>query len=53
MRVLNGPHAGERGMVVSVEGHQCVLLPDTCQAELKVFVRDLTEATESGTGELT
>lgn len=50
VRVLNGPHAGERGMVVSVEGPQCVLLPDTRQAELKVFVRDLTEAKESGTG---
>jgi transcription elongation factor len=50
VRVLNGPHAGERGMVVSVEGPQCVLVPDTRQAELKVFVRDLTEAKESGTG---
>lgn len=52
VRVLNGPHAGERGMVVNVEGPQCVLLPDTRQAELKVFVRDLTEAKESGTGAL-
>jgi hypothetical protein len=50
VRVLNGPHAGERGMVVSVDGTQCVLLPDTRQVELKVFVRDLTEAKESGTG---
>lgn len=52
VRVLNGPHAGERGMVVSVDGPQCVLLPDTRQAELRVFVRDLTEAKESGTGGL-
>jgi hypothetical protein len=37
-------------MVVSVDGPQCVLLPDTRQAELRVFVRDLTEAKESGTG---
>ena len=51
VRVLNGPHAGERGMVVSVDGTQCVLLPDTRQAELRVFVRDLTEAKESRTGE--
>lgn len=51
VRVLNGPHAGERGMVVSVDGPQCVLLPDTRQAELKVFVRDLTEAKDSRTGE--
>jgi len=50
VRVLNGPHAGERGMVVSVDGTQCVLLPDTRQVELRVFVRDLTEAKESGTG---
>lgn len=50
VRVLSGPHAGERGMVVTVKEGVCILLPDTKQGELKVFVKDLTEAKDSGTG---
>lgn len=50
VRVLSGPHAGERGMVVAVNEGMCVLLPDSRQGELRVFAKDLTEAVESGTG---
>jgi hypothetical protein len=40
-------------MVVTVSEGVCILLPDTRQGELKVFIKDLTEASaDSGTGEL-
>jgi transcription elongation factor len=52
VRVLSGPHAGQHGMVVAVSEGVCILLPDTRQGELKVFVKDLTEAAaDSSTGE--
>jgi transcription elongation factor len=51
VRVLSGPHAGQRGMVVTVSEGVCIMLPDTRQGELKVFIKDLTEASaDSGTG---
>lgn len=37
-------------MVVKLVDGMCVLMPDSRQGELKVFAKDLTEATESGTG---
>lgn len=51
VRVLSGPQAGERGMVVALHDGMCILLPDSRQGELRVFAKDLTEAAESGTGE--
>jgi hypothetical protein len=50
VRVINGSHAGERGMVVSIQGSQAVVLSNSRQTELKVFVRDLTEDKDSSTG---
>ncbi|KAF8065846.1 SPT5 [Scenedesmus sp. PABB004] len=50
VRVLSGPHEGARGMVVVVKEGVCVLVPDTRQGELQVFVKDLTEASDPGTG---
>lgn len=51
VRVLSGPHGGQRGMVVAVQDGVCILLPDTQKEELKVFLKDLTEAAaDSSTG---
>jgi transcription elongation factor len=52
VRVLSGAHAGQRGMVITVNEGVCIMMPDTRQGQLKVFIKDLTEASaDSGTGE--
>ena len=42
--MVHGQHEGETGMVVRVEGPVCYIFTDATQAEIRVFVRDLTLA---------
>ena len=44
VKVVHGQHEGETGMVVRVEGPVCYIFTDATQAEIRVFVRDLTLA---------
>jgi len=50
VRVTGGQHEGQTGMVVRVEGAACVLVSDAAKAELRVFVRDLSEAASAASG---
>lgn len=44
VKVINGKHEGETGMVVAVDGGVATLFTDATKAEIKVFTRDLAEA---------
>jgi len=49
VKVLNGSHSGETGMVVNVEEGVCYVLTDQTKEEIKVFTRDLVEAVAAPT----
>lgn len=44
VKVVHGQHEGETGMVVRVEQPVAYIFTDATQAEIRVFVRDLTLA---------
>lgn len=46
VKVLAGPHSGETGLVLQVQDAVCVIMSDTTKQELKVFARDLTDASD-------
>jgi transcription elongation factor SPT5 len=49
VKVLNGSHSGETGMVVNVEEGVCYVLTDQTKEEIKVFTRDLVQAVAAPT----
>ncbi|KAG7669634.1 hypothetical protein Ndes2437B_g05814 [Nannochloris sp. 'desiccata'] len=49
VKVLNGSHSGETGMVVNVEEGVCFVLTDQTKEEIKVFTRDLMETVAAPT----
>ena len=44
VKVINGSHKGQTGMVVSVEDTICHIVTDATREDIKVFIRDVTEA---------
>ncbi len=44
VKVINGSHKGQTGMVVSVEDSTCHIVTDATREDIKVFIRDITEA---------
>ena len=44
VKVINGSHKGQTGMVVSVEDTTCHIVTDATREDIKVFIRDITEA---------
>lgn len=44
VKVINGTHKGETGMVVNVKGRVCQILTDATRQEIRVFPRDLIDA---------
>lgn len=49
VKVVNGSHSGETGMVVRVEGPVCYIFTDATKEEIKAFSRDLTETAAAAT----
>jgi transcription elongation factor SPT5 len=49
VKVLNGSHSGETGMVVNVDEGVCYVLTDQTREEIKVFTRDLVAAVAAPT----
>lgn len=50
VRVLNGAHKGETGMVVQVEHGVCAVVGDATRTQFRVNARDLTENVEQEPG---
>ncbi|KAG1676522.1 hypothetical protein FOA52_000065 [Chlamydomonas sp. UWO 241] len=53
VKVINGQHAGEAGMLLAVSddaSELCVMISDTSRTQIKVFARDLTVNTDADTG---
>ena len=44
VKVINGSHKGQTGMVVSVEDVFCHIVTDATREDIRVFIRDITEA---------
>lgn len=44
VKVIHGSHKGQTGMVVSVEDTVCHIVTDATREDIRVFVRDITQA---------